>query len=370
MNVLFCGGGTVGHISPALAIAEEFIKRDPSCKVAFVGRADGRENEVITKKGYMHYEIHTQGLIRKLTFKNLKAVKGVFDAEKEARAIIENFKPDAVIGTGGYVSFPVIRAARRLGIITAIHESNSTLGLASKLLARGCDAVFLGTRAKNKLKNAVYTGNPVRAEFYKASKIEARVKLGIPKDAFFILSVGGSLGAEALNGACIKMMRSLGEEKREIFHFHSTGARYFEKARAIYPEFCRKNSQMRILPYIEDMPAHLAAADLVITRCGAMTLSEIAASGAPSILIPSPNVSANHQMKNALYFVEMGAGVIINESDLSESTLLAVTKKLMNDDQELKQMSTRAKKLCSENAAAKIVKDIEKRIAKRREQAI
>ena len=364
MNVLFCGGGTVGHISPALAIAKQFIKRDPGCKVAFVGRAGGRENEIITKSGYELHEIHAQGLIRKFTLKNAKAIKSVFTAEKEAREIIESFKPDAVIGTGGYVSFPVIRAARKLGIPTAIHESNSTLGLSSKILARGCDAVFLGTRSKTKLKNAIYTGNPVREEFYKTTRREARFRLGIPNEAFFILSVGGSLGAEALNRACIKMMRTLSAEKSQAFHFHSTGARYFEKAKAIYPEFCGKDPKMKILPYIEDMPTHFAAADLVISRCGAMTLSEIAASGVPSILIPSPNVSANHQMKNALYFVEMGAGVIINESDLSESTLLSATKKLMNDDDELKLMRTRARKLSSDDAAQKIVKDIEKRVLK------
>ena len=360
MNVLFCGGGTVGHISPALAIAEEFKKRHPECKIAFVGRRGGTENEVIKKSGYLLYEIHAQGLIRRLTFRNFKILVNMLEAEKESRKIIENFKPDAVIGTGGYVSFPVIRAAIKLGVYTAVHESNASFGLSSKMLSKKCNAVFLGTKTTEKAANAIYTGNPVKEEFYKTSRAQARQKLGIPNGAFLILSVGGSLGAEALNDACIKTMKHLSSKKSNVFQYHSTGARYFEKAKAIYPEFCESKSQFKIFPYIENMALHLASADIVISRCGAMTLSEIAASATPSVLIPSPNVSANHQTKNALYFAQMGAGIIINESDLSEMTLINTLQDLINDSVKLKYMSDRARTLASFNAAEKIVKSIER----------
>lgn len=360
MNVLFCGGGTVGHISPALAIAEEFKKRHPECKIAFVGRLGGKENEIVRKSGYTLYEIRAQGLIRRLTLKNVRVLKNMITAEKEAKEIIKVFKPDAVIGTGGYVSFPVIRAAAKLGIYTAIHESNATFGLSSKLLARKCNAVFLGSKATEGVKNSVYTGNPVKEEFYKLTRTQARRELGIPSDAFLILSVGGSLGAEVINGACIKTMRHYAKESANVFHYHSTGARYFEKAKAICPEFSGNGPRFKILPYIERMPIYLAASDVVISRCGAMTLSEIAASGTPSVLIPSPNVSADHQTKNALYFAQMGAGIIINETELSEKVLVETVDTLMRDSEKLKAMSDSARTLASYGAAEKIVKSIER----------
>lgn len=360
MNVLFCGGGTVGHISPALAIAEQFKKRHRECKIAFVGRLGGKENEVVKKSGYPLYEIEAQGLIRRLTFKNVKILRNTLLAEKEAKEIIKAFKPDAVVGTGGYVSFPVIRAAAKLGIYTAIHESNAALGLSSKILSKKCNAVFLGSKTTAGIKNSVYTGNPVKEDFYKLTRTQSRRQLGIPEDAFFILSVGGSLGAETINGACIKVMKYYKNEKANVFHYHSTGARYFEKAKAIYPEFSEKDPRFKILPYIENMPLHLAASDLVISRCGAMTLSEIAASATPSVLIPSPNVSADHQTKNALYFAQMGAGIIINEAELSEKALVEVIEAIMHDPQKLRTMSDNARSLASYNAAEKIVKAIER----------
>ena len=363
MNVIFCGGGTVGHISPAIAIAEEFKKRNPDCNIAFIGRYGGSENEIIKKNGYKLYEIHVSGLIRRLTLKNLKVIKNVFTAEKEAKKILRSFKPHAVIGTGGYVCLPVVRTAKRLGIFTAIHESNASFGLTSKLLAKKCDVVFLGAKTDKEAKNMIYTGNPVREEFYKTSKNEAKKLLNIPLDTFFILSVGGSLGAERLNGACLEMMESFSSKDTKIAHYHSCGARYYELVKQTHASFLSKNDRCKIFPYIDKMPLFLSAADIVISRCGAMTLAETAATATPSILIPSPNVTGDHQTKNALYFAKNGASVIINDSELSESSLTKAVKSLMKDTTILDRMSKSARGLSSVAASKKIVKTIEKHIS-------
>lgn len=360
MNVIFCGGGTAGHVSPALAIAEELKKRRPDTNIAFIGREGGSENEIIRKSGYKLYEIKISGLIRRLTFKNFKVLKDAVRAEHKAEDILTRFKADAVIGTGGYVCLPVLRAASKLGIFTAIHESNSTLGLSAKLIARRCDYLFLGAKQSSKRKNAIYVGNPVREEFFKTSKSEARALLRIPNGKFFILSVGGSIGAEALNTAAMEMMRDFSQKNDGIIHYHSTGKRYFELVKASYPALFKKNEGCTVFPYIDKMSLYLSAADIVISRCGAMTLSEIAATGTPSILIPSPNVTANHQTKNAVYFVENGASVLINESELSSSLLTKIVAKLMNDSDRRKKMSEAAERLCTKNSAERMVKIIEK----------
>ena len=362
MNVMFCGGGTVGHVSPALAIANEFKKTEPSCKIGFIGRLGGYENEIIRKNGFEIYEIQISGLERKLTLRNLKVIKNVFAAEKETEKILKSFKADAVIGTGGYVCFPVIRAASKLGIFTAIHESNATLGLSAKMLLGKCDVVFLGSKSVPKRKNSVYSGNPVREAFYKISKKEARALLKIPSDAFFILSVGGSIGADALNNASLEMMRDFSLKNDKIWHYHSSGKRYFEKIKAAYPDTLFKNKRCTVFPYIDKMELYLAAADLVITRCGAMTLAETAASKSASILIPSPNVTANHQTKNALSFVENGAGILINESELSAPCLIAETKKLLEDREALNKMGECAYSFSSPNSAKEIVSTVKRHL--------
>lgn len=362
MNIVFCGGGTVGHITPAISIAKEFKKRHRDCNVSFIGRVNGPENEVIRKNGYPLYEIQISGLIRKLTLKNLKVIKDVFTAEKECKKILKELSADTVIGTGGYVCFPVISAAAKLGIFTAIHESNAAWGLSSKMLSKKCDVIFLGAKAKLKRKNSIYSGNPVSEEFYKTSKSEARRLLGISQNKFLIVSVGGSIGAWALNDACIEMMNNFSSKRNDVIHYHSCGKRYFESIKEAHRNLFSKNTECAILPYIEKMPLYLSAADLVISRCGAMTLSEIAASKSPSILIPSPNVTADHQNKNALYFVENGAALLINESELSAKTLIDTTLRLMNDGNMLRQMSENAYRLCSPNSAKIIVKTVEKHI--------
>ncbi len=362
MNIVFCGGGTVGHVSPAIAIAERIAKKYPSSDISFIGRRGGSENEIIRKLGYKIYDINVSGLQRRLTFKNFKVIKNAFSAEKEAKEILTKLSADAVIGTGGYVCWPVLRAAKKLGLFTAVHESNAVLGLSSKMISRQCDVLFLGADVNSKRKNAVYTGNPVRREFFKTSRNDSRRILGIPKDKFFIFSVGGSIGAEKLNNACLDMMRNFSARQDGVYHYHSCGKRYFEIIKATYPDLANAKNGCAIFGFTDKMALYLSAADLVISRCGAMTLSEIAASKTPSILVPSPNVTADHQTKNALYFVEHGASVLVNESELSASRITDEVKRLIKNEEKLLLMGKNASRLSSESAAEKIIKTVEKHL--------
>ena len=355
MKILFCGGGTAGHISPAIALAEEFKIMYPSSKVAFVGRSGGSENSLITAKKYELFEIDICGLSRRLSIDNIKAVKKFLKAKRKSEEIIESYQPDAVIGTGGYVAAPVIYAAQKHNILTAIHESNAVPGLTTRLLSKKCKFIFLGANIKTKHKNAVYTGNPVSDRFGKLSRSEAKSKLGIPKNEKLIVSVGGSIGAGRINDTIIEFMQDYISKTPGIYHIHSSGKRYYDTIQNSYPQLCGNSRKARILPFIDDMPTYLSAADLVICRCGAMTLAEISKSACPSIMIPSPNVTGNHQMKNALYFQNNGAGKIIEEKNLCKEVLIETVEYILNDKSITSKMSKAAKSLYVSDSKSKII---------------
>lgn len=355
MKILFCGGGTGGHITPALAIAEEFKKRYEKCDIAFVGRQNGNENKLITNEGYTVYEIDVRGFSRKISLENLKTVTSFLKAKRKAKEILNNFNPDAVIGTGGYVSAPVICAAKKAKIPSFIHESNASLGLTTKLVAKKCKLLMLGANIKTKYKNAIYTGNPVSDKFSEISKSAAKEKLKIPKNSKLIISVGGSLGANKLNETIIDFINNYVYSSNQLYHIHSCGKRYYNKIKNEYPSFCKGNGRIRIMPFVYDMPTYLSAADIVISRCGAMTLAEISKTGRPVIMIPSPNVADNHQMKNALYFKSGGAGEILEENELNTESLIEIISNILGNDEKLQQMSLSAKKLYARDSKEKIV---------------
>ena len=359
MRILFCGGGTAGHITPALAIAEELIKRYKNCSVAFVGRKNGNENKLIAEAGYKLYELNVCGFSRSIGVDNLKTVKLYFDAKRESKKIIEEFKPDAVIGTGGYVTAPVIAEAVKCGIFTLIHESNAALGFTTKMLAGKCDRLLLGTNIKTRFKNAKFVGNPTSDKFGAMSKANARRILEIPMDKKLIVSIGGSIGAAKLNDAVTGMMMNFVSERKDIYHIHGSGNRYYDELKKRYPELCRNDKRVRILPFIDNMALHLSAADLLICRCGAMTLAEAACSGCPTVMIPSPNVTADHQKKNALEYERAGAGIIVEEKELTVRKLQNVAEALLNDRKTLEKMSICAKSFYSENPKKRIVDLIE-----------
>ena len=362
MKALLCGGGTAGHVIPAVAIADALVKRDSSTTVKFIGRLGGNECDIIKKRGYSLSEIKIQGLSRKIGIKSLKSIYFAIEALRAARKIIKEFKPDVIIGTGGYVCWPVLSAGKFMHIPTVIHESNATPGLTTRLLASGASSVLLSVKEcaqkLPKAKKICVVGTPSLNDFDRYTKSEARKKLGIMQNDFFIVSFGGSGGAEALNSASIALMKSYSARMSGVKHLHATGKSYYEKIKDAEPLFAGGKDGCKIVPYIDNMPEVMKAADIVISRCGAMTLAEICMTGNVGILIPSPNVTDNHQYENAKHLSDMGAAVLIEEKDLSLRHLLDTVGMLHNDTGRMKKMSEISKSLATPGAENLIVDEI------------
>ncbi len=320
------GGGTSGHVNPALAIAETVKLNVPGSEIAFVGTPRGIENKLVPKEGYKLYHVDVRGLRRRLTLSNVRAAYLAVVSPYRAKKVIKEFKPDIVIGTGGYVSWPVVKAAQMMGIPTMLHESNAFPGVAVKMLADKTDRVLLNfAKTAEYLKKCpeeklAVVGNPLRAGFSSsADKAAARRAIGAEGYEKVILSYGGSMGAQRVNEAALSMMRDYTGEHPEILHTLAVGSIELDAARRMFAEYGLEGKpNLRLVEYIYDMPAQMAAADLLICRAGAMTISEVAMMRRPAIFIPSPNVTENHQYKNAAVLAEAGAAVIIEERELAD----------------------------------------------------
>lgn len=322
MHILLTGGGTAGHVNPAIAIAEIFKKKDPSTVITFVGTPNGMENKLVGKEGYPMHHVKVMGFSRNLSPKNVYAAYLAWQSPYRARKLLRALKPDLVVGTGGYVSWPILKAASLEGIPSAVHESNAVPGLTVKKLEKFVDKILLnfaesGTyfSAKNKL---VTVGNPLRRGFAKPCREEVRASLGLGEKDLLVLSFGGSLGASALNRACLYLMTHYVAEHPHVHHIHATGERNFEACRKMLDEdsnYAAVRERTVLTPYIDNMPELMQAADLIISRAGAMTLSEISLAGRAAILIPSPNVANNHQLKNAQLLSDANAAVLLEEGD-------------------------------------------------------
>lgn len=368
MRAVFSGGGTAGHINPALSIAKKMIKEEPNSEILFVGTPRGMENRLVEKEGFPIRHVEVQGFRRKLSAENIKAAYLAITSVGKAKKILKSFRPDVVIGTGGYVSWPVLRAAAKLGIPTLIHEQNAFPGLTTRKLSAFVDRVCISYEKSKeyfscKKEKIVVSGNPINPEMETVSRSKARSELGI--SAPFVLSYGGSLGASAINETVFEMAKSY-SCKKPIFHTHAFGVReyeaYLEKEKK--ERICRFGN-VKFSDYIYDMPKQMAAADLVISRSGAITLSELSFLGKPAILIPSPNVTDNHQYKNALVYQEAGAAVLIEEKDLNPEGLIRAVSGILSSEETMRKMSENMKKLAKENATGIIWNEI-KRITKRR----
>ena len=362
MNIVFAGGGTAGHITPSLSVADRIKELSPECKVFFIGRCDGAENSAITDSGYPLYTVDAKSFPRRISLSELRKIKHLFSAPREAYDILKRLSADAVFATGGYVSWPVLRAAEKMNIPRFLHESNSFPGMVTRMCAEKCTRLYLGMPSDHPkiqcLKNTLLTGNPIRADFGKASYTEARERLGIDKNKKLIISVGGSLGAEEMNRAVFSLMHDFSSRRPDVVHIHSTGVRYYDTACLREPLFTRGTLGCKILSYIHDMPTYLSAADLVISRGGAITLSEIAASKTPAVIIPSPNVTDNHQYKNALVYKNIRSAVILQEQDLKDGALTVCVKKLINSPRLLLDMKSAYAMLDLNFAADKIARDM------------
>ena len=326
MRCIFTGGGTLGHTYPAIAVAERIRKIDNKAEILFLMRKDGPENKCVLERGFKLIEIPSEGFQRnggvlKAIDTGISATKGVFECIK----IIKRFNPDFIFGTGGYVSFGPLMAGLIKRVPTFIHESNSTPGLVTKLTVKlGATPLVSTEETKRCLhfkKECTIVGTPLLHDFGTISKSDARAKLGIENDKIFILSFGGSGGSKTINDIVIQLMSKREKNNSNILHLHATGEKYFMNIKSQYENLaCGQNGQ-KIVPKIENMALYMSAADIIICRCGASTLSEIIAVGRAAILIPSPNVTDNHQYKNGKYLADKNAAILIKEDDLTEEML-------------------------------------------------
>ncbi|HZJ75808.1 MAG TPA: undecaprenyldiphospho-muramoylpentapeptide beta-N-acetylglucosaminyltransferase [Clostridia bacterium] len=354
MRVIIAAGGTGGHINPALAVASKIKECNSEADILFIGTKEKMEAKLVPAAGFPFKSISISGFKRGFSPKDIKenihTIIKMFVSSFEAKRIITKFEPDIVIGFGGYVSGPVVRAAAKLGIKTAIHEQNAYPGVANKALAKMVDKVMLTVEdAKERMncKNApVVTGLPIRPEMLTVNRDFARAELSVGSDKKIILSMGGSLGAEAVNKAIVELITKKYKDPSLIF-IHSTGQyglwvpdKLKEKGVDI-----ENAGNINIREYIDDMARILSAADLVICRAGASTLTEIQALGKASILIPSPNVTENHQYYNAMSLVKNGAAVLIEEKDLTGERLINEVDNLLKNQEKLKEIGDNAKKM-------------------------
>ena len=366
MKILFACGGTAGHINPALAVAGYIHARHPETEILFAGNPKGMEARLVPQAGYAFAPIEIMGFQRKLSWfnirYNLRSIGCLMRSWKRARQIIRTFGPDVIVGTGGYVSGPVLREGSKLGVKTLTHESNAFPGVTTKLLARTADKVLISVEEARRFlpsgRDYIVSGNPVRAQIIFADREKARARLGIG-GRICIVSFGGSLGARRINEAVAGLM-AWEQARGGIYHIHATGS--YEKDR--FPQQLTaagvdpKAPGLDIRTYIDDMPDCLAAADLVISRAGAMTLSELEASGTACVLIPSPNVAENHQYHNARVLEERGAAVVIEEKNLSPELLRSTVAGLCEEPQTLCRLGKNAQKMAVLDANERIYREI------------
>ncbi len=344
MRVLMTGGGTAGHINPAIAIANTIKERIPDSEIAFVGTKKGLENKLVPKEGYPLYHVEIMGISRSLSPKNIKAAYLALVSPSRAKKIIEEFKPDIVIGTGGYVCWPLLKAACKMGIPTAVHESNALLGLALRKLQGGVDRIFVNFKQTEQYiadkSKVMHVGNPLRSGFEQYSYEEARRALGIRPEQTLVLSFGGSLGATRINEAVLNFMNGYVKSNTDVIHFHATGAYDFkefsERFKASGLEKCHN---MRLVEYIHDMPLRMSAADVVICRAGAMTISELAMMKKACVMIPSPNVVDNHQYKNAKVLSDAEAVVMLEEAYMNEKVFSDTVEELIENAEKRRSLS-------------------------------
>jgi len=353
MKILLSGGGTAGHINPALAIASYIKAKNPEAEILFVGSKGGMEEKLVVQAGFAIRTVEVAGFQRKISLKNigrnLRALRLVFTASAQAGKIIRDFGPDVCVGTGGYVCGPVLRKAAQMGCPILVHESNAFPGMTTKMLAKWAKAIMVSVSdaGKHLPDNCpiVVTGNPVREEIVGYDPQKAREELGLDERPV-VLSFGGSLGAERVNRAVLELIvHSAKTDKYQHIHAYGQYGKWFPEELEARGVVISKHKNLDIREYIHDMPRCLAAADLVISRCGAMTLSEIQAKGKASLLIPSPNVAENHQYHNAMALVERQAAELIEEKELSGETLIAKATGLLDQPERLRTYSENAREM-------------------------
>lgn len=365
MKILFVAGGTGGHINPAIAVASEIKRLYPTCEILFVGTKNRMETQIVPAAGFPIKTVEMNGFSRKISLKgikdNIKTACLALKSSAESKKIIKDFSPDVAVGFGGYVTGPVLRAAAKMGIPTCIHEQNAFPGVANKALSKMVDKVMLTSPEAEKYmkcKNEpVVTGLPVRRQILQTDRAFARASLGVSENEMLVLSMGGSLGAREVNNAVVGMLKALYKEE-DIKFIHAAG-RYggfvWDKLRENNIPF-GDGTNIDLREYIDDMDICLPACDLVISRAGASSISEISALAKPSILIPSPNVAENHQFHNANTLAQNGGAILIEEKNLTSELLAQTVKELKDNRKKLDEISVRAAEKAKTNALSEICK--------------
>lgn len=360
MKVIMTGGGTGGHIYPAVAIADEIRKRKPDTEILFVGAEIGMEKTLVPESGYDIKLICADGFNRKNLLKNIKVIRTLRRGSRQSFEILKEFRPDIVIGTGGYASAPIMKAAQRMKIPTYIHEQNAVPGMANKMLESKVKKLFLGFDEAAKYfrhpEKHIFSGNPVRKEFLETDPARSRAELGFGDSDFVLLAFGGSQGAGRINRAMIKVIETFNGVK-DFKICLATGGYYYD---AILNDFSEKGIKLQnniiIMEYISDMAKYLSACDMVISRSGALSVAEVTVCGKPAIFIPSPLVTGNHQFYNAKAVADKGGAMIVEEKDLDNDRLVSSILKLKNNPEVLRAMSENSRE-CAPVDAVKIICD-------------
>ena len=363
MRVVFTCGGTGGHIYPAIAVAKLFRERQPGCEILFIGAEDGMENKIVPHEGFRLETLKISNYQRSLTpraiLHNVTTLCNMAGSLRKARRILREFGPDVIVGTGGYASYPALREGARLKIPTAVHESNAVPGLTTRMVEKRVSRVMVSfeeSRERYTDPSRVFvTGTPVREQFLYTSREEARRALDLDERPL-VVSYWGSLGAREMNKKIAQFMKLECEEDR-YRHIHATGSFGWRWM----PEYVKEQGVdlaahplVTMQEYIYNMPTVMAAADLIISRAGASTLNEIAAAGTPCIIVPSPNVTNNHQEKNARILEQRGAAVVLRESECDGERLYREAKALLEDGEKRAKMRTALRELAVIDSAERI----------------
>ncbi|WP_297788758.1 undecaprenyldiphospho-muramoylpentapeptide beta-N-acetylglucosaminyltransferase [uncultured Anaerococcus sp.] len=352
MRVIISGGGTGGHIYPAIAIAQKLEQEISNTEIVYVGIKGGPEENIAKKYGYKFIDLPGMGIPRRINKKLFKALVKNLEGFRKAKKIIKEYKPDLVVGTGGYVCAPILYQASRAKIPCLVHESNSYPGIASKFLSNKVDRVLISYKEAEKhfkhKDNIIVTGNPVRTNFKLTYSEKDLKKLGIKKDRPVVFSFGGSNGSYFMNEAVKDLSKIM---DGSYYLLHQTGARYYDD----FIKESKDNPYLKVFSYIDNIDLFYAVSDLVIASSGAMSLSEISSVGKASILIPKSYTTENHQQFNAQTYVDNGASEMILEKDLTGDILNQKIREIVSDSNKLKHMGENAWKLSSNDAGDRIL---------------
>jgi len=359
MKMIVSGGGTGGHIYPALSLVDYMEKNIKNHDALYIGTSDGLESQIVTQKGVPFQAIHVQGFKRSLSLDNIKTILYFLKAIKQSKKIIDEFKPDVVVGTGGYVCAPIVYAAHKKGVPTIIHEQNSVPGLANKFLARYVDKIAICfEEAANYFDKSktVLTGNP-RAQEVAAIQPNKRLEdLGLDQSLPTVLIFGGSRGALSITNAMLEALPVLADKPYQVLFV--TGKIYYDNVLKQMDTELKNHSRLRIVPYIDQMEQVLVNVDLVVGRAGATSLAEITSLGLPSILIPSPNVTNDHQTKNAQAVVQHGGATLVTDAELTGEKLVKEIDSIMLNPEVCKRMAKASKALGIPDATERLFSEV------------